>query len=87
MSKDFISSEIKNRTNSRLYVGNLKYQTTNNDIREVFGKFGEIKAIQIKKGYAFIEYDTPKEANCAREQMNLEKFRSRALVVRPASKF
>ena len=40
--------------NPRLYVGNLDYKTKVNDIRDVFGKYGEIIAIQIKSGFAFI---------------------------------
>lgn len=40
--------------NPRLYVGNLDYKTRVNDIRDVFGKYGDIVAIQIKSGFAFI---------------------------------
>jgi RNA recognition motif-containing protein len=40
--------------NCRLYVGNLDYKTKVNDIRDIFGKYGEIIAIQIKSGFAFI---------------------------------
>lgn len=40
--------------NSRLYIGNLDYKTTVLEVRDIFGKFGEILAIQIKSGFAFI---------------------------------
>ena len=40
--------------NARLYIGNLDYKATVGNIRESFGKFGEIVAIQIKSGFAFV---------------------------------
>ncbi len=42
------------RVDNRLYIGNLDYTITVRDIREIFEKYGEIVAIQIKSGYAFI---------------------------------
>lgn len=39
---------------SRLYVGNLNYDTKVREIKDVFGKFGDLVAIQIKNGYGFI---------------------------------
>jgi len=50
-----------------------------NDLKEIFSPFGEVINLQlcrdeitrINKGYAFIEYKTPKQANDAMTSMNL----------------
>lgn len=56
--------------NTKLYVGNLSYDTDENALRELFGKAGAIKAITIPtdrmtgrpRGFAFVEMDSPNEA-------------------------
>ena len=40
--------------NTRLYIGNLVYNTTLNEVKEIFKRFGEIENIQIKNGYSFV---------------------------------
>ena len=40
--------------NCRLYIGNLDYNSNVKSIRQVFDQFGEIVAIQIKNGFAFL---------------------------------
>jgi RNA recognition motif-containing protein len=72
--------------NPRLYIGNLDYRTTVQDVRKIFGKYGEIVAIQIKTGFCFVEYEKPLEAKHARESMNLKNFNGRTIIARPACK-
>lgn len=38
----------------RLYVGNLDFKTSLNELRESFAIFGEIKALHMKSGFAFV---------------------------------
>lgn len=71
---------------TRLYIGNLYFETSPRDIREAFEKYGPLVSIQIKTGFAFIEYETTKQAITSREAMNLKKFNGRTIIVRRARK-
>ncbi len=59
--------------NSKLFVGNLSYSTTEEELRELFGQAGTIKAITIPmdrttdrpRGFAFVEMESPAEAQKA----------------------
>merc|ERR550517_1694101 len=63
-----------------LYVGNLRWWVTDQDLFNLFSQFGIITALKIhadkvngkSKGYAFVQYDTghPMAAGHAREKLN-----------------
>ncbi|KAI8802868.1 hypothetical protein BJ742DRAFT_858067 [Cladochytrium replicatum] len=63
---------------SRIYVGSINFELTDNDIRQVFSEFGSVKAVSMTmdattgkhKGYCFVEYDFPEAAQMALETMN-----------------
>ncbi|KAI8801946.1 hypothetical protein BJ742DRAFT_835053 [Cladochytrium replicatum] len=63
---------------SRIYVGSINFELTDNDIRQVFSEFGNVKAVSMTmdastgkhKGYCFVEYDSPEAAQMALETMN-----------------
>jgi RNA recognition motif-containing protein len=74
------------QSNCRLYIGNLAYETKVSNLRECFGKYGDIVSIQIKKGFAFLEYERSNEANNAMQGMNLKNFNGRTIIVRAACK-
>ncbi|XP_062587641.1 nuclear cap-binding protein subunit 2-like, partial [Saccostrea cucullata] len=65
-------------TSSTLYVGNLSYYTTEEQIHELFGKCGDIKRIimgldKVKKtpcGFCFVEYYTREDAENAMRYIN-----------------
>lgn len=40
--------------NNRIYIGNINYEITGKQIRDVFENFGKIIAIQIRNGFAFV---------------------------------
>ena len=48
--------------NPKIYVRGLKSKYRENDIADVFERFGEITEIKLNTGYAFIEYRDPKSA-------------------------
>jgi arginine/serine-rich splicing factor 7 len=50
---------------SRIYVGHLASRTRERDLDEVFDKYGRIRRIEMKNGYAFIEYDDYRDADDA----------------------
>lgn len=68
---------------TKLYVGNLNYSTTSDQLQELFAQFGEIKNINIieGKGFAFVEMATDEEAAAAKEKLNNTNFGGRTLRV------
>jgi RNA recognition motif-containing protein len=60
-------------SNSKLYVGNLSYQVTEGELRELFGPAGTIQSVAIPtdratnqpRGFAFVEMATAEEAQKA----------------------
>ena len=68
---------------TKLYVGNLNYSTTSDQLQELFAPFGEIKNINIieGKGFAFVEMATDEEAAAAKEKLNNANFGGRTLRV------
>lgn len=81
--------------NKKLYVGNLPYTATSDELKSIFSEFGEIvDAVVIterdsgrSKGFGFVEFNTIEEAKKAVEAMNQKELEGRKLVVnfaRPA---
>ena len=74
---------------SRLFVGNLAFQTMENDLQDYFSQAGIISSVNLmldkftgkSRGFAFIEYSTPAEANKAVEMFHNKEFQGRALTV------
>ncbi len=74
---------------SRLFVGNLSFQTMENDLQEYFSQAGVVSAINLmldkftgkSRGFAFVEYATPAEAQKAVEMFHNKEFQGRALTV------
>ncbi len=60
---------------AKLYVGNLSYNATEEDLRNFFSKFGSIQNVEVikdrytgqSKGFAFVEMSTSEEAQKALE--------------------
>ena len=77
---------------NRLFVGNLSYQTMENDLREYFSQVGAVTTVNLmldkvtgkSRGFAFVEFATPEEANKAVEQFHNKEFQGRALTVNVA---
>ncbi len=78
--------------NSKLYIGNLSFQTNEADLREAFGAFGTLTDVFIAtdretgrpRGFAFVTYSTAEESQKAAEQMNGASLGGRALTVNEA---
>lgn len=64
--------------NSRLFVGNLSFNTTEEAIRDAFAEFGEIVEAKLvtdrdtgrSRGFAFVELASPDAAQKAIQEMN-----------------
>ena len=69
--------------NSKLYVGNLSYSVTNDQLEELFTNYGEVKNTNIidGKGFGFVEMTSPEEATKAKEGLNDTEFEGRTIKV------
>lgn len=67
----------------KLYVGNLNYSTTEEQLAEFFAEYGEVKTANIieGRGFGFVEMATPEEADSACEAANDVEFMGRTLRV------
>lgn len=66
---------------SKLYVGNLKYGVTTEQLNELFGGYGEVKYAKVMegKGFGFVEMGSPQEAENAMNTLNGQDFLGRPL--------
>ncbi len=78
--------------NTKLYVGNLTYDITDNDLQELFAPHGsvtEVKLVQDRetgkpRGFAFVTMATPEGAQAALQALNGKDVKGRALTVNEA---
>ena len=76
----------------KLYVGNLSFHTTSQDLQDLFGQVGTVESAQIiedrdtgqSKGFAFVEMSTDNEASAAIDQFNGKEVGGRMLKVNEA---
>jgi RNA recognition motif-containing protein len=74
---------------TKLYVGNMSYDTTESDLRELFGEAGVVGAVDIikdretgrSKGFAFITMGSQVEAEKAISMFNGKTLNNRPLTV------
>ncbi len=68
---------------SRLYVGNLKYGVTSEQLSELFSGYGEVKYAKVieGKGFGFVEMGTNSEAENAMKALNGQEFAGRTLKI------
>jgi RNA recognition motif-containing protein len=68
---------------SKLYVGNLSYAVTNEQLGELFATYGEVKQVNIieGKGFGFVEMSTADEAEKIKEELNGTEFAGRTLKI------
>ncbi|MFM8321644.1 MAG: RNA recognition motif domain-containing protein [Chloroflexota bacterium] len=77
---------------SKLYVGNLPYATSEGDLEAMFGQAGTVKSVQIvkdrdtgrSKGFGFVEMSSQEEAEKAISMFNGREVSGRALTVNVA---
>jgi nucleolin len=66
---------------SKLYVGNLSYSVSEDQIRELLEEFGELISISLvnNRGIAFVEFETTDGAVEAMDELNGQEFEGRIL--------
>jgi RNA recognition motif-containing protein len=78
--------------NTKLYVGNLPYETTESDLQALFGAAGEVSTVNIvrdratgqARGFAFVEMSDAEGARRAIAELNQHAIGGRNLTVNEA---
>jgi RNA recognition motif-containing protein len=76
----------------RLYVGNLPYSSTEDQLNELFSRSGKVDSVRVMRdmatgrarGFAFVEMSTDEEAQRAITELHEHQLDGRALVVNEA---
>jgi RNA recognition motif-containing protein len=79
----------------RLYVGNLPFSTTNEDLAKMFSTFGNVTEAQVvinkfsgrSKGFGFVTVEDDEQATKAVAEMNGKEINGRKVVVNEAKPF
>ncbi len=75
-----------------IYIGNLPYNVTEDDLRDAFGEFGQVDSANIiidkfsgrSKGFGFVEMPNDGDAEKAIESLNDTDFNGRTIKVNQA---
>lgn len=78
--------------NSKLYVGNMSFETTEADLREVFEQFGTVTEVHLAsdrhtgrpRGFAFVAFSTEEESKLAASKLSGVDLNGRQLTVNAA---
>ena len=78
--------------NSKLYVGNLSFNTTEAALRDAFGHFGTVTDVYVAsdrdtgrpRGFAFVTFGTEEESKLATEKLNGSDLDGRQITVNEA---
>jgi cold-inducible RNA-binding protein len=76
----------------KIYVGNLSYEVTEEDLRQAFEQSGQVESVSIindkysgrSKGFGFVEMPSNAEGQAAIEGLNGKELKGRALNVNEA---
>ena len=76
----------------KIYVGNLPFQTTENDLNDMFAEVGAVESVQIitdrdtgrSKGFGFVQMTDDEAAEKAIQKLNGKEINGRALTVNEA---
>jgi len=80
------------RMSTRLYVGNISFKATEDDVRDLFSQSGEVVSVKLIKdaatgrlrGFGFVEMASKEEAQKAISVLNGNNFMDRSIVVNEA---
>jgi RNA recognition motif-containing protein len=74
--------------NKTLYIGNLYYEVTTDQLKKVFSRFGEIENVKIvydnrglSRGFAYVDFKEISDAQTAVDNLDMQVFEGRNLVV------
>jgi RNA recognition motif-containing protein len=83
---------VINKMATKLYVGNLSFNTTNQDLNDLFGQIGTVESANVvedrdtgrSRGFGFVEMSSKEEAQAAISTLNGKEVDGRALTVNEA---
>jgi RNA recognition motif-containing protein len=86
------SKIIRYKMNTKLYVGNLSFDTTENDLQDLFQQHGPVSEVNLitdrmtgrSRGFAFVTMGTPEAAQAAITALSGKDIQGRALTVNEA---
>ena len=78
---------MNQQQNQKLYVGNLNFEASEDQVRELFGTFGEVQEVKIvmdrftgrSRGFAFVRFDSADSAAKAKDALNGNLSKARLL--------
>jgi RNA recognition motif-containing protein len=76
----------------KIYIGNMSYEVTEDDLRQLFGEFGEVQSADIimdkisgrSKGFGFVEMATKEEGQAAIAGLDGKEIKGRTVTVNEA---
>lgn len=76
----------------KIYIGNMSYEVTEDDLRQLFGEFGEVQSAAIivdkisgrSKGFGFVEMATKEEGQAAIAGLDGTEIKGRTVAVNEA---
>jgi multiple RNA-binding domain-containing protein 1 len=90
--KDMDGSSSNQEVSTKITVKNLAFEATRQDLRELFGSFGQLKSVRIPRkfdgshrGFGFVEYLTKDEAKTAIRSLSQTHLYGRHLVLQFAT--
>jgi len=73
--------------NTQIFIAKLSSYVREKDLEYEFRRYGTIRNVELKRGYAFIEYENYKDADEAIREMDGRKFEGNRIVVQFSSNF
>jgi len=78
--------------NTKLFVGNLSFETTENDLQDMFAAHGTVIEVNLmmdrfsgrSRGFAFVTMESKEAADAATQALNGKNINGRALTVNEA---
>ncbi|MFO7849160.1 MAG: RNA-binding protein [Spirochaetia bacterium] len=79
--------------NNKIYVGNMNYNTTEDELQDLFKSYGDVKSVNIivdrysgqSKGFGFVEMESSDAATAAISALNEQEVGGRRLRVNEAN--
>ncbi len=76
----------------KIYIGNMSYEVTEDDLRQMFGEYGEVQSASIimdkisgrSKGFGFVEMATKEEGQAAITGLDGKEIKGRTVTVNEA---
>ncbi len=70
-------------SSNKLYVGNLSYSVTSEELKELFSQSGEVSDCRVieGKGFGFITFASAEGAGAAKDALNDQEFKGRKLKI------